>query len=511
MKIRALPRYSETSFYMFAMFCIFTITVDSFTSINLHRSNTSQKRTGLSVGNFRRHQGPRSKISLSASSVTNGSNSSKDTSYIQWSHQKELWKMQTAVTTFLRGDQTVELHSQLHIGDEEYFQHWNSDDKFNSKFDCVLYELLVDEDLLKYEQGNWRLKDKIMASPSDKIFGQNLGLQCQVSIIDYTKPTWCHADLSRQEFTNMAQMDNNNNNNKSGSGEYNVFKNDQPLWKLASPESSSTAAEAVAALMVGPPTLNYSTQIPRKRRLFTNLFLPGGSLAFALRGILWMTVPAPELSVILLDWSSLLQGGSNPSALSQLALPILTSLVKFDFPQMRKFLFGQVLISSKKSTTSERENSSSSWSLLVIKRNDHALDILRRKLEEENINSVALLYGSSHCPDLHSKIVSMGFKPTKTIWRTAWSAQEGTGNYHKQQEQQQQGAQTPIVPALGAFLIFYLLVGGFDWVGMVDSVSSLLLDDANYLEATFEVIFYLFRHVLLYLTMSKSLVDWTES
>jgi hypothetical protein len=517
LKIRAFPRYSGTSFYVFAMFCILAnITVDSFTSINLRRSNTLPTRIRLNdVGNFYRYQGRTSILSLSASSVTNGSNGSKDTSYIQWSHQKDLWKMQTAVTTFHRGDQTVELHSQLHIGDEEYFEHWNSDEKFNNMFDCVLYELLVDEDLLKYEQGNWRLKDKIMASPSDKIFGQNLGLQCQVSVIDYTKPTWCHADLSRQEFTNMAQMDNNNNNNnnnnKSGSGEYNVFKNDQPLWKLASPESSSTAAEAVAALMVGPPTLNYSTQIPRKRRLFTNLFLPGGSLAFALRGILWMTVPAPELSIILLDWSSLLQGGSNPSALSQLALPILTSLVKFDFPQMRKFLFGQVLISSKKSTTSERENSSSSWSLLVIKRNDHALDRLRRKLEEKDINSVALLYGSSHCPDLHNKIVSMGFKPTKTTWRTAWSAQEGTGNDQKQQQQQQQqGEQTPMVPALGAFLFFYLLVGGFDWVGMVDSVSSLLLDDANYLEATFEVIFYLFRHVLLYLTMSKSLVDWTE-
>ncbi|MGK3752596.1 MAG: hypothetical protein ACI8RD_004900 [Bacillariaceae sp.] len=510
MKIPAFPHYG-TSFYLFAMICIFAITVDSFTGINLHRSNTLPKRTRPSnVRNFHRHQGRTSIISLSASSVTNGSsNGSKDTSYIQWSHQKDLWKMQTAVTTFRRGDQTVELHSQLHIGDEEYFEYWNSDDKFNNIFDCVLFELLVDEDLLEYKQGNWRMKEKIMASPNDRNFGQNLGLECQASIIDYTKPTWCHADLSRQEFTNMALRDKN----KSG-GEYNFFNNDQPLWKLASPESSSTAAEAVAALMIGPPTLNYSTQIPRKRRLFTNLFLPGGSLAFALRAILWMTVPAPELSIILLDWSSLLQGGSNPSALSQLALPILTSLVKFDFPQMRKFLFGQVLISSKKSTNSERgNNSSSAWSLLVIKRNDHALDILRRKLEEEDISSVALLYGSSHCPDLHNKIISMGFKPTKTIWRTAWSAQESTGNNDKQQQQQGvlQGVQTPMVPALGAFLIFYLLVGGFDWVGMVDSVSSLLLDDGNYLEATFEVIFYLCRHVLLYLTMSKSLVDWTES
>jgi hypothetical protein len=80
--------------------------------------------------------------------------------------------------------------------------------------------------------------------------------------------------------------------------------------------------------------LLYSTRY-LKRQLFTNLFLPGSTFAFTLRNILWCTVRSPELSIILLDWSSLLQGESNPNALSKVALPILTSLVKFDIPQMR--------------------------------------------------------------------------------------------------------------------------------------------------------------------------------
>mmetsp|Transcript_53750 Transcript_53750/g.60040 ORF Transcript_53750/g.60040 Transcript_53750/m.60040 type:complete len:487 (-) Transcript_53750:58-1518(-) len=480
--------HSVTSFHMLAMFCIFAITVDSFTGIPHRRLNTLPKRTRVDVNHPYRHQ--RHLTLLSASSTT-----TNDTSYIRWVRQKSSWRMQTAVTTFRRGDQTVELHAQLHFGDKEYFQYWNSDNNFNKIFDCVLFELLVDEDLLEYKQGNWRLKGKIMASLYDKKFGQNLGLQCQASLIDYTKSKWVHADLSRQEFTDMAQNDRTRED----------ASNDQPLWKLASLESSSTASEAVAALMVGPPSLNYSAQSPRKRKLFTNLFLPGDSFAFALRAILWMTVPAPELSIILLDWSSLLQGGSNPSALSQLALPILTSLVKFDIHQMRRFMFGQVLMSSKKST-SQRENFSSAWSLLVIKRNEHALKILRRKLEEKDVNSAALLYGSSHCPDLHNKIISMNFKPTKTIWRTAWSVQEST----EFDDKQQQEVQPPIIPALGSFLIFYLLVGAFDWIGIVGDISSLLFD-TNYLDTIFKVVFYLSRHVLLYLTLSKSLVDWTET
>lgn len=420
--------------------------------------------------------------------------SSNEPSYIQWSHQKDLWKMQTAVTTFQKGGQTVELHAQQHYGDAGYFQYWNSDERFNNKHDCVLFELLVDDELLEYRRGNWCVTQPIMASANDQQFGQNLGLQCQASIIDYTNRKWAHADLSRQEFTKLAT-------NKDSNSERPLDSSNTPLWKLASPDSSSTAAEAVAALMVGPPTLDYSASSRRKRRLFTNLFLPGGNLAFTLRALLWMTVPAPELSIILLDWSSLLQGGSNPSALSEVALPILTSLVKFDISQMRRFLFGQVIMSSK---NSGKDDPSSSWSLLVIDRNDHALNVLKRKLEEPGMNSVALLYGSSHCPDLHKKLVAMGFQPTKTTWRTAWSVQDSSSVAETKADENQG------LPALGIFLVFYLIIGALDWVGIVGDTSSLLLD-SNYLDASVEVGAYLVRHVLLYLGLSKFLIDWTNT
>ena len=255
--------------------------------------------------------------------------SNKDLTYLRWNKEGDSWKIQTAVTTFQRGGTTVELHAQLHFADAEYFNFYNSP-SFSESLDHVHYELLVDQDLLEYDIQSatkpWRLKAPIMASLNDQNLANSYGWTCQASQIDYRQRNWIHADMTRQEFLEAAQS-------KPSEG----FS--QPLWKLASvdSQSSSTAAEAVSALLIGPPQLSYSQSL-FKRRLFTNLFLPGSKLANALRAILWMTVPAPELSVILLDWSSILTANArssrttpvNPSALSDVAWPILSSMAKFD-------------------------------------------------------------------------------------------------------------------------------------------------------------------------------------
>jgi hypothetical protein len=313
---------------MNALFCTLTVIIWSLVASFSPQSYPMRDSTTRST----------SALSVSVSTVP-------DASYLRWKKYGDTWHMQTAVTSFQQGNKFVELHAQLHFADSSYFDFYNSND-FDQKFDHVHYELLVDDELLKYKQGAWRLEQPIMASTSDLNVARSYGWECQASLIDYTNPKWIHADLTRQEFLKAAGKDT------SGSS--------TPLWKLAGPESSSMAAEAVSALLVGPPTLSYSTQF-LKRRLFTNLFIPGESFANSLRALLWMTVPAPELSIILLDWSSLLKGGSNPSALSKVALPILSNLVKLDLGQVRRFLFGQVLVSS----TSSKNNQSSAWSLLV--------------------------------------------------------------------------------------------------------------------------------------------------
>eukprot|EP00529_Nitzschia_sp_RCC80_P012372 CAMPEP_0113493518 /NCGR_PEP_ID=MMETSP0014_2-20120614/28632_1 /TAXON_ID=2857 /ORGANISM="Nitzschia sp." /LENGTH=581 /DNA_ID=CAMNT_0000387381 /DNA_START=240 /DNA_END=1985 /DNA_ORIENTATION=+ /assembly_acc=CAM_ASM_000159 len=467
-------------------------------------------------------------------------------SYIRWNssinaNSKE-WQMQTAMTTFQRGNnERVELHAQLHYGDQEYFNYWNSN-SLNSRVDHVLFELLIDDELLmplldtnnddqKQQQQQQQqprvVKEPIAPSPNDLSFAQQYGWSTQVSVLDYTQPKWIHADLSRQEFISLVEEQEKQQSLGSGTKSTTNY-NQQPLWQLASSsslstassQSSSAASEAVSALLIGPPSLLFSTNtndpssIRNRRRLFTNLFLPGSTLASVLRAGLWFAVPSPELSIILLDWSSLLEPGTgtNPNALSKVAVPILSSFVRFDFTQMRRFVFGQILMSSNQSTSSSKTTNTDNkkdddaWSLLVTKRNDHALDVLREVLgpkDDDRSNSkdqksVALLYGSSHCPDLHQKLMRMGFQPTGTSWRTVWSVDESDRD------------KETFLPSLVAVLVLYLGIGALDWVGFLGDVSSSVVE-SNYLGGMIDASLYLGRHVLFYLGLSKFLIEWTNN
>ena len=98
----------------------------------------------------------------------------------------------------------------------------------------------------------------------------------------------------------------------------------------------------------------------------------------------------------------------------------------------------------------------------------------------------------------------MGFQPTKTTWRTAWSVQDSTSSAANDENE------TKGMTALGIFLVFYLIIGALDWVGIVGDTASALFD-SNYLDASVALGLYLVRHVLLYLGLSKFLIDWTNT
>jgi hypothetical protein len=159
-----------------------------------------------------------------------------------------------------------------------------------------------------------------------------------------------------------------------------------------------------------------------------------------------------------------------------------------------------------------------SWSQLITKRNDYALQVLETMLKESNVQSVALLYGSSHCPDLHHKLVhTMGFSPSQSTWRTAWSVcgnnkannnNNSLGDDSKTNNHNNHVRGTAL--SISVFLALYLIVGALDWINVLGDVV-MALDNAKYLDAGIESILYLVRHVLLYLGMSKFLVDWTTS
>ena len=78
--------------------------------------------------------------------------------YIRIQKRGRHYDVQTAITTFRSGRSandtttttttTVDLHAQIHFADESYYDYFN-DVAFGSRYDRVLYELIVDERFLE--------------------------------------------------------------------------------------------------------------------------------------------------------------------------------------------------------------------------------------------------------------------------------------------------------------------------------------------------------------------------
>jgi len=467
------------------------------------------------------------------------------------------FELQTGVTTFQKGNQVVELHAQLHLGSPSYFDYYNQPDFRNDK-DAILYELLLDETLLqdvdlirhpnRPRRRRLRPDAPIQASPSDQALAAQYGWVCQADAIDYncaSNNNFYHADLTRQECLKMINKQKDSNNVQE------IEEDTRPLWQMVAgwkqspvPFLPEAAWEAATALLVGPPIFQPSSFPYRRRnassvsrRIFTNLFLPGDALAVWLRVLLWLAVPSPELSILLLDWSSRWfvvhnnndNNNSNQSSktstttLSRVALPVLQALTAGRLDQVRQLVFGQVIVSGHHSMNSDGSETDDD-SLLIAQRNDHALALLLDELARGGTSDlqqqrVALLYGCNHCPDLHAKLCQSGFAPIKQEWRTAWSVQlqqptmtlsssstETTTTTNKSNR----SSVTNATSSLGfgvALLFLYLGVGGADWIATWKDVGTAIESNVRD-EAAALALFYLLRHVLLYVGLSKLVLDF---
>lgn len=513
---------------------------------------------------------------ISSSSTTQSKiDTNNNRKYVRWNKinngnndtQQQSWEMQTAITTF-RNPNTrtiIELHALIHFGDPNYYKYYNSlDINMNNKTISVLYELLLDEKLLFINQYgqcmiNWMRDNdgeiqhplKMQASSNDQMTASYYGWICQVDGINYVDNTkkkyqnWIHADWTTQE---LLLQQNNQKDEKTlnnilsssigggGSGNGNVGV----VW------------EATTALLSGPPLLlqqQYNNQQRRQRKLFTNLFINGNSFAILLRWILWFTIPCPEISILLIDSSSIWfdnqhkqrkknediipssfltttttnsdnnnNMGVFTSTLSPIILPLIQSLLNGRIQDFRKLLFGQAIISSNTVINDNEANNNKAWDFIVTQRNNKALQVLQNEINHMNNidkdNKIIMLYGCNHCSDLHEKLVRQGYYPIQTTWRTASSIHLNNDNY-----QVNNNKNNWIV--IGSLLVvLYLLIGALDWIGIVQNivtyVSAVTTTPTNnnesiLLEVCTDMISYVIRHVLLYIGLSRFLLDWKRN
>mmetsp|Transcript_173 Transcript_173/g.254 ORF Transcript_173/g.254 Transcript_173/m.254 type:complete len:373 (-) Transcript_173:13-1131(-) len=291
-------------------------------------------------------------------------------------NKQRTFELQTAVATLAKklDDGTeivVDLHAQLHFGEKGYFEFYN-DKNFDEKYDNIFYELIVSNDLLYTEKdGTRRLlpvrrdlrsnnPNPISPPPSDESTASSYGLTCQINGIDYTKPHWIHCDVTREEYLSFLSSPNPIASNSM-----------QPIWALSS--TSMSPIQEYASALVRPSTpssAKSSTSQFSSTHLFSNLFLPGANLASVLRILLWVLSPSPEVSILLLDWSSIVN--PKPSGMiSPIFVPCLESLLSGNLLNARKLIFAQLLVSGQTAGGQDLN--------LVRRRNSVALDTLSKK------------------------------------------------------------------------------------------------------------------------------------
>ena len=449
--------------------------------------------------------------------------------------RKRRYEIQTAATTFAKVDPatgkrtaSVDLHAQLHYGTPAYYAFYNDPEGFNAKYDRMHYELVVGQDMVENLSHNGYIRriqpspgglSPIMASPSDVNLARGYDLKCQADMINYAQKDWVHADLTREEFVSETQRYQQQKMNKANSAEESGAGSEpsstEPLWALASTAAVFPGSELVTALFrPSTPSTGASSSVAVARRLFSNLFLPGDALAGIIRALLWMLSPAPELSVLLLDWSSLTPrptGGISP-----IALPVMECLLSGNVREARKLVFGQMVVSGSGGQSTDVDTNA----ILINKRNERAMDVLQTSIERDGCKSNALLYGASHCLDLQRRLQADGFVPVKTEWRTAWTVDVppfglGGGNGGRGSkdmlpafvsELTSSSSSNGIAVAL-VVLPVYLAIGGFDWLATIGEVGG-ALDKGEVGDGLLEVALYLVRHVALYLGLAKFVVEW---
>jgi len=445
--------------------------------------------------------------SLSSSSVTNRE-ANRFTRICSLPRQNA-YELQTKVRRYRRVEEdgsvtTVDLHAMVHYGDASYFEYYNSmsngndDDEGKEEkeegYDYVLYELIVSDELVEGTGVDRSLVVDVAPSLDASQMALQFGLSCQLDVVNYATNSrnvvdgsdrpceWICADVSK---------------------EYLEYRENSGRGKAFDRDGSTVPLEILEALVkpVTPSKNNDGLQT----KLFSNLFLAGDFISSLLRLVLWV-VPVPELSVLLLDWSSL---SPRPGGLSPVATQVIECIARGDFGTAKKLVFTQMIVSGQAVDYVNDHNSESSSSFIVGERNNLALNVLNGVVKKDTTQKktvgkdtrIALLFGAMHCRDLQRKIYRMGFtKITSTNrpeWRTAWRVSLPMKNFHS-------------VAGTAVLIPLYFAVGGLDWYStIVDAARD--ADSMNGLGASTGVALYLARHVILYFSLARFVLEWDNS
>jgi len=303
----------------------------------------------------------------SVSSSDNGS-----PSFLRLIRTDTRWfELQTAVVSYFKPKSSdeeyqVDLFSMVHLADPLYYRQLLN---ATSQYEKVLYELIVDEDVVERDEAGWkRLKETLVPANDERVMAARNGFQAQLEAIDYCRENWFLADLDRKT-----------------------------IKTLQAQRGEGLPPNAFQAAMAGWGTGNFR-RLPESLRDLIRKWL---------RAPIWL-VPCPEGAMLMLDWAM-----SEKGSLSEVLMAMLDSVRSFNFRSLGKLAFGQLLVSGTMACDGPQ-------TVIISERNKEAIhEILR--LKEDGVKQTALLYGGLHGPDLDRRLRTQhGFQRGQTRWLTAW-------------------------------------------------------------------------------------------
>ena len=200
--------------------------------------------------------------------------------------------------------------------------------------------------------------------------------------------------------------------------------------------------------------------------------------------------------------------------ISPIASTVLENLIKGNIQTVRQLLFANIIVSSHFRILKEND--------ILVKRNNYALDVLYSHLEHEQYNNdkstISLIYGVHHCPDILNKLLQYNDNDYIVIdrsWRTAFTMPSTTittpSTTMNNNDAINTAATTPSFAIIVTTVIIgYLSLSAFDWFSLLQSFALVFEQKVDILEITFDVVAYILRHVIVYLTLVKCLIQWDD-
>ena len=400
------------------------------------------------------------------------------------------WELQSATATFRapRGDDDdddddaveISLTSTVHVGEPSYYAALQ--EECDARYDAVLFELITSEENLRPGRappprdadGTRRRRDKNSDSDSDdflpalaarlsptpdaRALAEAHGLRAQLDALDLQRDRWFVADLPRSVLM-RAQVE---------AGERGA---------QLSRDDASAAASAAAP----PPALEALVVTATGRA-------GGGPARQLTRSMCWL-VPCPEAHLLLLDW---VWGGGRPAPALGATLDAIAS---GDVMAARRLAFAQMIVSAQ---AKGAVGGGADVPVLVLRRNDAAIECVRKAAATRGVNRIALLYGGLHMPGLTSKVMNeLGYEITGApSWRAVWKI-DGPSSRSAVARSRSAVWRWAALPLL-------LLVDGADWAFTLSDVA------ASPATAAIEIGLYVVRHGAVYYGLGKWVLEWNR-